>query len=167
MNMGCDIHCYTEVRKYRYDDKERKHGVWINADKWSVNPGYYLYDEEKKWHVDIDDSVLWARHYALFAVLADVRNYWNIKPISQPKGLPDDVSPEVAAEADYWGTDGHSHSWLTLRELEALPLSHYVPDDMPLALLEDWNRLLDELRQRAKEFSVSSDDIRIVFWFDN
>jgi hypothetical protein len=34
--MGCDIHAYTEVRKYRYDDKKREHGVWISADKWNV-----------------------------------------------------------------------------------------------------------------------------------
>ncbi len=34
-----------------------------------------------------------------------------------PKGLPDNVSIEVKTESDEWGIDGHSHSFLTLKEL--------------------------------------------------
>lgn len=67
------------------------------------------------------------RNYDLFSILADVRNGYgfagvptgsHINPISDPKGLPDDVSHEVYMEAKKWGRDGHSHSWLTLRELQ-------------------------------------------------
>lgn len=68
------------------------------------------------------------RNYDVFAMLANVRNGRGFAgcdtgdgfvPISEPRGLPDDVTPEVRAESDKWGGDGHSHSWLTLAELLA------------------------------------------------
>jgi len=61
-------------------------------------------------------------------MLADVRNGYGFaacdtgdgfNPISLPKELPDDVSPEVAVQSESWGGDGHSHTWLTVAELDA------------------------------------------------
>lgn len=58
------------------------------------------------------------RNYDVFAVLADVRNYdGRLKPIDQPRGLPDDVSHEIKQESDNYGIDGHSHQWLDLDEV--------------------------------------------------
>ncbi|MEA3440176.1 MAG: hypothetical protein U9R58_07830 [Chloroflexota bacterium] len=75
------------------------------------------------------------RNYWAFAVLADVRNGYGfagfstgdpITPISEPRGLPDDMSTELqyklehADDCDYneWIWFGnHSFSWVTLREL--------------------------------------------------
>jgi hypothetical protein len=62
----------------------------------------------------------------LFAILADVRNGYGFagcdtgdgfKPIAEPRGLPEDVSPGVKKMSDYWDCDGHSHSYFTLKEL--------------------------------------------------
>jgi hypothetical protein len=62
----------------------------------------------------------------LFAILADVRNGrgfagvvtgLGFNVISKPKGLPSDVSSYVQNESDEWDCDGHSHSWLTLKEI--------------------------------------------------
>jgi hypothetical protein len=63
------------------------------------------------------------------AVIIDVRSDWGagggrvagtgFNPISEPRGLPEDVSPEVQAVSDCYGMEGHSHSWLTLAELLA------------------------------------------------
>lgn len=50
-------------------------------------------------------------------MLAGVRNQFELDPISQPKGLPYDVSQELKEESDHLGTDGHSHSYVTLKEL--------------------------------------------------
>lgn len=83
--MGCDIHLYVEVRE---------DGQWVNK------PLRHTYD---------------GRNYNLFAILAGVRNRHDILPISDPRGLPPDVSKEVEGEAD----GDHSHSWLTLAELMA------------------------------------------------
>jgi hypothetical protein len=80
-------------------------------------------------HTEIKVNGVWhhysnpriSRDYDLFAKLADVRNDDEITPIAEPRGLPDDLSFTTKFDADYWGRDGHSHSWLTGKELaEAL-----------------------------------------------
>jgi hypothetical protein len=63
------------------------------------------------------------------AILVDYRNDWGggggriigtgFNPISEPRGLPEDVSPEAQAVSDWYAAEGHSHSWLTLAELLA------------------------------------------------
>jgi len=61
------------------------------------------------------------RNYNLFAILVNVRNgTWGkkVKFISGPRGLPKDVSRYVKLESKRWGIDGHSHSWILLKELE-------------------------------------------------
>ena len=81
------------------------------------------------------------RNYILFAALAGVRNYYNIKPISEPRGIPDDISYDPDKTYDEEGKrlpgaldlGDHSFSWLTLRELldwdgwdQTFTLSGYV-----------------------------------------
>ncbi len=126
--MGCDIHLYLEKRIFRFDDKNKENGIWVSADKWTVEEWKVLYPEdyENNFSVNYNDRIYSGRNYDLFAILADVRNgrgFAGVKtregfnPISYPKGLPDDISTEVKREAESWGADGHSHSWLTLKEL--------------------------------------------------
>lgn len=109
--MGCDEHFYLEVKQG---------GKWI-AEK----PTPYAYGspgEERVPQFDITGG----RNYAAYAVLADVRNGHGFagidtgngfKVISEPKGLPKNVSKEIKAISDEWDADGHSHTWLTLKEL--------------------------------------------------
>ena len=101
--MGCDIHLHAEVRDEDgvWKDETTYETEWIGEYPLQVNT---IYD---------------GRHYAIFAILAGVRNYYHgITPISPPRGLPDDVSTIVLAESENWGMDGHSHSYFTLEELE-------------------------------------------------
>lgn len=58
--------------------------------------------------VEIEDK----RNYTLFSILAGVRNYHNITPISEPRGLPDWIKP-----IRDWKFGDHSFSWLTLDEI--------------------------------------------------
>lgn len=95
--MGCDIHIWTEKR---VGEK------WRPADDLVDNPNEYA-----RKYTEIYDR----RNYELFAMLAGVRNDYGIVPIGAPKGLPDDLSPEV--EDDMWLE--HTPSWLTLAELQA------------------------------------------------
>lgn len=101
--MGCDIHLHLE----RLDHAK---GEWV----WVEPPEIELFDDYKirDWYS--------GRNYELFAALADVRNRADITPISDPRGLPQDVTSESRRESDEYGIDGHSHSWLTLRELRSL-----------------------------------------------
>ncbi|GAB4480002.1 MAG: hypothetical protein Kow00124_26230 [Anaerolineae bacterium] len=112
--MGTDIHLFAEYRR---------EGRWVAVGRWHrVTWGQVE-------GFDLDDEPLYGdRNYRLFAMLADVRNGYGfagvdtgepLTPIAPPRGLPPDVSPEVASQAAIWDADGHSHSWLTLAELLA------------------------------------------------
>lgn len=78
-----------------YAERKEK-GVWIKAQECDIN-----------------------RNYNLFSILANVRNGNSLVPISELKGLPNDVSDGVRKESDGWDGDGHSHSYFTLQELLA------------------------------------------------
>lgn len=86
--MGTDIHMYVERRA-------SADAPWETADRWSETE----YGTQCE-HI-FDD-----RSYDTFAILADVRNgrgFAGVKtgegfvPISEPRGLPKDMSPELAA----------------------------------------------------------------------
>lgn len=123
--MGCDIHWFVE--------RQRDDGTW------EIRP-----------EADYND-----RNYDLFTALANVRNYnERVTPIAEPRGLPDDVSPEVRADSDAWDSDGHSHSWHTLEALLAY--------DWEANRLGYFRRVLDEMAKLGPPNRV-----RAVFWFDN
>ncbi len=119
--MGTYIHLYVE----------RKTGNDWEAVKNSET-GLTVTWESAVW----EDYEHWiGQNYDLFALLAGVRNFYDIKPIAEPRGLPEDVSATVSGE--YWqvvpdtslgaamaGVDrydkyanGYSSSWYTLQEL--------------------------------------------------
>lgn len=74
----------------------------------------------------------------------------------EPRGLPPDLSVPVWDEVNRWGGDGHSHSWLTLKELETTwkeqSVIHFLGSDHypePIELytpLEMWKGLSPEKR---------------------
>lgn len=115
--MGCDIHIYAETKKREY---------WHYTGDFWENP-YFKEDQlPTDYNRRYQAEPYCGRNYNLFALLADVRNGYGfagcdtgdaIIPISKPKGLPEDISDEIKAKSDYWDSDGHSHSWLTLKEL--------------------------------------------------
>jgi len=90
-----------------------------------------------RWHLS-DVTPTQDRNYRAFAVLANVRNGYGfggfstgdeLKPISEPRGLPDDMSPELRAkiaqnessdeidEGQYFWLGDYGYSWVTLKEL--------------------------------------------------
>lgn len=147
--MGCDIHFYVEFKKdgkWTYYDHEAKYVTSVDED------GYRNKSED--WY---DSPMDVGRSYNLFSILADVRNGQGFAgvdtgdgfvPISPPRGVPNDISPEVMKEYvcvlgsdeyytqdtfERWiasgcskridentvtGPDWHSESWLTVYELE-------------------------------------------------
>lgn len=73
------------------------------------------------------------------------------KPLSEPKGLPEDASPEVRAVFERWGNDAHSATWFTVKELLVADWSVSMPTQVS-ATVED----LDEIR---KELAKSLDQM--------
>lgn len=100
--MGCDIHPFVEV--------QLEEGSWDLV----LKPELTEYGFTNNYYFSR------MRNYDLFGVLADVRNGTygeEFVPIAEPRGLPDDISCDVKAISEDWGIDGHSHSYLTLKEL--------------------------------------------------
>lgn len=108
--MGCDIHDIVQVQ-----------------------------NESGEWETVINDF-LGGQYYGLFAVIGDVRNYYDIPPIASYRGIPADIENQIAqTEKELIASDAisawhsydkaqeivlgdaaygdHSHSWVTLREL--------------------------------------------------
>ena len=110
--MGADIHLFTE----RYISHVKGEEKWVNIDHWTHNPWYKEGKDDERMldHV----SIYHGRDYELFGILADVRNTPDDGPISEPRGLPEDVSDITKKESDIWASDGHSHTYFTLRELK-------------------------------------------------
>ena len=118
--MGCDIHLFTEIKKSINSEEK-----WVNVDNWRYNPYYEEGNDDGERMMDVE-PLYSGRNYELFSVLAGVRDYGNNDRIDDPRGLPEDVSDVTKKESDRWGSDGHSHSWLTLRELKEYQGLHPV-----------------------------------------
>ena len=163
--MGCDIHLMTEVKK---------------EGKWELNTKDIFGDEYYE-----SDSPFDRRSYSLFSFLADVRQRDNIKPISEPKGLPEDSgvlnSPlEEPEEYVYYGYDNgtahtegeriecdinyHSLTYLTLKELIEFNYDKKATEE------KTYREYLGVLFFQELEILKTLGDpdyVRIIFWFDN
>lgn len=95
--MGCDIHCYLEYREHN--------GKWDNDHVYTNKRGEFELL-----------PVYYERDYELFAILAGVRSD-EIKPIVEPRGIPEDINEEIKKIYDNWGINAHTPSWYTLKEL--------------------------------------------------
>lgn len=173
--MGCDIHQYVEAKQ---------DGRWIEVKPLVKNP---YYEKGSTWDFTANEFVPVSearpRNYDAFAILGDVRNGrgfggWatgdGFKPIAAHRGLPADVSRTVQAESDGWNGDGHSHNWLTLRELVAddaywNQTTIQYGNDATYKVHASWyySVLIPALVEWATSKDLSLDDVRLVFWFDN
>ena len=153
--MGCDIHVILEEQDID--------GTWIAINTFKSH-------DRAPWTVgkNVTSLDLWSspivrdRNYDRFAKLADVRSYETAGP--KPRGLPKDVSQTTQFLVDKWDVDGHSHSWLPLKEA------------VKIWVETEHNALCDKWFAKCPEyhyFGVRSlteegfDRYRVVFWFDN
>ena len=143
--MGCDIHIHTEVLRS---------GKWWWMDKHWLDPFDMRMDHEEIWE---------GRNYVLFEILAGVRAGYGSREyeqIADRRGLPSDLSAEVAKLAEGWRNDGHSHSWLSLHDLEAYA-------EGKKERLREVTDFFDVVIPKLQEMSpYSPHAARIVFWFD-
>lgn len=138
--MGCDIHAVIERRQATYGDRHE----WLNSGDPDIG-----------------------RNYEMFAVLAGVRNYDGIAPITEPRGLPsfkgwerfsdgekwlsfhswsDKPCREMVEWAERYDSDGHSHSWLTLAEIKAYDTEQEVFDAHVVTGRDDDGKVLSVAR---------------------
>ncbi len=140
--MGCDIHLHTEVK--------------INGN----------------WHHYSECNI--SRCYAVFGKMANVRNSdeHHITPISEPKGLPEDLTFLTKFRYAQIEPDAHSESWLNAEEIQVLcdwignvdALEWFKPHkEFGYLCGNDWHIFL----QYREDYPNEIEDIRFVFWFDN
>lgn len=101
--MGCDIHLIQE----RLVDGEP---VFISSTE---------YPDEVPGAPTWEPMPYRDRSYALFAVLANVRNYDDCAA-NEPKGWPEKISETSRLIRDTWSGDAHSLTWFNKAELIAM-----------------------------------------------
>jgi len=146
--MGCDIHLFAE---------KKVNNKWITIEKWEKDEDYkeeLCIPHEKNFYTD-------GRNYNLFCALAGVRksHFENDPPqVSPEKGVPSDCCEEIQNKIEAWRSDGHTHSWLTLEELENFDWSEYG---------DTCDEFLQEVLPKMKAENTEPQDVRIVFFFYN
>lgn len=121
--MGCDIHMYVEYKRTINGNEQ-----WVCGDYFKHNPYYTTEDKSEQRYSKLE--LHGNRNYQLFTTLAGVRDYSeSVVPVSDPRGLPEDCCEFVTQENEKWDGDGHTHSWLSLKDLReyqnADPVMHY------------------------------------------
>ena len=162
--MGCDIHMVLEAQTLD--------GGWHAVESYNMVAGHESHDlfsefgsgKPEKW------SAYWKvrrRNYDLFAALAGVRGFG-----PQPRGIPEDISPFARQQIDGWASDGHSHTWYTLRECGSRFLAAHCGAD---TLSKDRYAALADLMglhfltYNAEHLQQGDwlDHYRLIIWFDN
>lgn len=176
--MGCDITMFVERRV-------AGGSAWEYVAPFLLGDEYDVKTRGESYH---RPPFNW-RSYGLFGFLADVRNYSEVPPISQARGVPDNVSEHVRREyGDDLSTVYHSSSWLSLTELvkhdydqkfsdmrvtrETSPRcfsgsERALPGEERATTLREFlgKSFFDDLEElRTVGFP---EDVRIVFWFDS
>lgn len=172
--MGCDIHLYREVRN--------KTGQWVALGSFARV--YFEGDElrtPKAPHI--------SRNYDLFGVLSKgVRVEFN-HSLTEDRGIPEDVCPEIAEINENWGGDVHSHGHATLKEIREFwkeygsdlrypKVGQYLSCETTGYTEENSERLTgdDDLSfflvewvdDNLAPFAWGGDEsVRLVFWFDD
>jgi hypothetical protein len=160
--MGCDIHMVLEGRSrahYHYNEDEEGDG---GMGRGGAPEALARLTGMGPWHVVLrNEGCPTARNYVLFTALAGVRDSHGVVPISEPRGLPGDLSEEARKFLD---DNFHSASWLTLDE---------VIQGMPAAIagrpptLEHVGDFVAWCKALKDSTSYKLDEVRIVFAFDN
>lgn len=178
--MGTDIHCFVE--KYN-----KETGKWENLSIYKKN------DDGTFKPVDIYDG----RNLELFSLIAGVGSFyvntWNIGCLVSPRGVPDDLSPEVEEEYD-GGECFFNETWYDLCELEAYeymmkdsasyikklkqeikllknePVDEYDDNDAFGGLALSLGSFMDSIRTVLSAYNLwchKPNEVRVIMWFDS
>lgn len=136
--MGCDIHGYIETVKYPNTSPD----LWDSV-------------------VDISNIV--GRNYSMFGFLFGQRNNDNFNPvIKSPRGLPTYKYPEESQtmkESNQWSSDGHSHTWITWKEIKNAKWDQKVTSSYITQYKELENGTLQEVSSFMGSSGITDEDI--------
>lgn len=137
--MGIRIHLFVETW-----NKDNLH--WESVDKWNTEDKDDLY-------VEYENRFYQGEYYSVYALLAGVNNYYNIEPISQPRGLPINVSKEVRTASRQWEGAAHTRSYFTLKEL--LDYDWNTPIQEGAYMFNDqWTRFYESIKTDSPNYDL-------------
>ena len=156
--MGTDIHNHIEYFIATFKGFDENHLArfekrWFCGDYFKISPNNNEYEvipfcEESD--------------YKLFAMLANVRNANGLEYISEPRGLPTDVTDIVSSDFVQWGKDAQDASYVTLREL--LDFKVKVPYIKHKGMITERDaRALDTLGSLPCNWSTDSSRTDLVY----
>ena len=157
--MGADIHFVIESRA-----KDQPWvGVYCTGSSPRFRPRSYMTGLNSREYLYDIDAPQRERNYAFFAKLAGVRG-----PGPKPKGMPKDASELARRSRENWGSDGHSHSYVSLDEFAAAWLATALPEVQAAVVAARLER--EGFHPAAWLFDLYDNvgsEHRVVFWFDN
>ena len=122
-----------------------------------------------KWRHHADASL--KRDYKIFTKISNVRNDYNIDPLTDSRGLPDDITFLTDYCAKDTGSDGYSHSYLNKEEIAVFHnwLDKEIGYEYAHQCIPYFCRNhLSGLISFPKDWEgMEIEDARYVFWFDN
>lgn len=154
--MGCDIHSYAE---------KKVDGKFVC--------------------VTLPREPFGDRSYGTFAFLAGVRNYSGVPALQEPRGFPEDASPEVKEMYNGWGSNGHTASFLDLEQLTSFNYDAIMEDrrytkqislnsfnggatcEPGQGKMVTWRKFLGRCFFNDIDMLKEAGVDRIVFWFDS
>lgn len=109
--------------------------------------------DEKEW-VYIGESDYNGRDYELFGFMAGVRGS---QQYFKQKGLPDDISSGVRKICVDYGSDGHSHSWLTLEELQSVDWesNKFMIQEDGIMADDQWEKFQETVKAGKPDYSLT------------
>ena len=100
------------------------------------------------------------RIYSRFGALANVR-----EPGPFPRGIPTDISDTTKLHIEQWGSDGHSHSYLSIADAFNIFKRTSSNKDYDFYDAFDFSHR-EEVCPKCGQ-KEAQDNYRLVFWFDN
>ncbi len=123
-------------------------------------------------HVELMINGLWEhyqhldppRNYAVFSLMANVRNDGSITPFKEPSGLPENITQ--ITKIDYENENYRSASSFSQEEIKGFAARLW--DEFKIDLEEYLEAYLFGNTYGHKESLLPNiNDVRFVFWFDN
>lgn len=96
---------------------------------WAVNKDGVIINDDGNWVSGCfgnRQEPFCDRNYAVFGWLANVRNYSKVTPMFEDRGWDD--APRELATGFYGEEAGHSHSWVSISELNSIDYSAEIVD---------------------------------------
>eukprot|EP01122_Echinamoeba_exundans_P016488 TRINITY_DN8371_c0_g1_i1.p1 TRINITY_DN8371_c0_g1~~TRINITY_DN8371_c0_g1_i1.p1 ORF type:complete len:210 (-),score=15.65 TRINITY_DN8371_c0_g1_i1:71-700(-) len=152
--------------------EEEPPGVWVNVYEDDVirrDPDDIQYVFQPAIEIP---SIYNARSYDMFGWLANVRCHHGEEAIAPKRGVPNDLSSSIKDLWNWWGTDAHSASWCTAKEI--FDWEHWdVPYDSsmetPCTRRESGcgAYFIKCIERAVRDAKAEPKNVRIVFWFDS